>query len=300
MALLEGLYAEIPTFFTKHGVIDEDAMRRHISSLKGKLDGVFALGAAGEFAALSDDERMRVCELVIEECGDELKTIINVGATSTKKAIVLGMQAADAGADAVAAVTPYFTRTDVSGLVAYYSALRSNFDLPVLAYNVPYNTGVNLPIVVVEMLARDGMLDGIIDASCDCGRAAAMLARAPHDFSYFTCSEAALPSTIALGGAGGVLQFANLFPDECAEMYRLSRENDIRGASKYIVEAIRAIDAMSMDGPASLKMMLAYKSDLPATVRPPQVATDERERAILHDELSSISFAWGRGREREG
>src|SRR5215207_9473448 len=141
--LAPGAYAALPTFLGADDAVDTVAIAAHVHRLADAgLDGVLASGSTGEFVALEDSERMAVAEAAIEAGAGRIAVAVQVGSSATRQSVRLARHAADAGADAIAAVTPYYLKADEAGLADHLRAIRDAAPgVPLLAYSIPRLAG---------------------------------------------------------------------------------------------------------------------------------------------------------------
>ncbi|MFQ5552708.1 MAG: dihydrodipicolinate synthase family protein, partial [Thermoplasmata archaeon] len=168
MRPFEGVYTPLITFFDARGEVNMKAQIRHVTNLvKAGVDGVIPMASMGEFTAMDPKERAKVAETVVEEVSGRAQVVVGTGAPSTRQAAALSRDAEGAGADGVMVINPFYIRPDEAGIRRHYEAIRKAVDIPVMAYNLPFFTGVDIPAELILDLARDGTIDGLKDSSGD-------------------------------------------------------------------------------------------------------------------------------------
>ena len=218
---LKGIVVAMVTPFHDDESLDEEGLRRIVRYLIGKgVHGLFPGSSQGEFSALTTAERRRVLEVTLDEAAGEVFVIAHVGAVTTREAVGLTQHAEAAGADAVAAMTPYFIKPSQDELRSYFGDLCAATGLPVLAYSNPPRTGVNLPPATIARLARDvPNFVGIKDSSGDLTQLAEFIRLCPDNFRAFIGWDSLIYGALMYGAAGAVTATANVLPALAVGIY---------------------------------------------------------------------------------
>ncbi len=221
----EGVYPPVLTPFRG----EEVALDRLAANLR-RLDayplaGYVLLGSTGEFPLLAEAEKERVIEVARAEIPRSKLLIAGTGGESTGAAIRLSRRAAGLGADAVIVITPSYYKGMMKppALVRHYRAVADASPVPVLLYNFPANTGINLEPETVARLAEHPNIRGIKDSSGNVPQAAEILRLTPKTFQVLVGSPLAFVPALVLGASGGILAVANVAPAECCEIFRLAQ-----------------------------------------------------------------------------
>ncbi|HUT20461.1 MAG TPA: 4-hydroxy-tetrahydrodipicolinate synthase [Anaerolineae bacterium] len=184
------------------------------------VHGLFPGGSQGEFFALTTDERQRILEATLEAAAGEVFIVAHVGAVTTREARTLARHAEQAGADAVAACTPYFVKPSQEELYEYYRSICAAVSLPVLAYDNVGRTGVPLPPSLVARIARaTPNFAGIKDSSGDLTQLAEHIRLCPPGFRVFVGRDSLIYAALLHGGVGAVTATANVVPDLAVGIY---------------------------------------------------------------------------------
>jgi 4-hydroxy-2-oxoglutarate aldolase len=221
----EGVYPPVLTPFRG----DEVALDRLAANLRQldahPLAGYVVLGSTGEFPLLSESEKERVIETARAETPRSKLLIAGTGGESTAAAIRLTKRAAGLGADAALVITPAYFKAMMKppALVRHYRVLADASPVPVLLYNFPANTGINLEPDTVARLAEHPNIRGIKDSSGNVPQASELIRLTPKTFHVFVGSPIAFLPALVVGAAGGILAVANVAPAECCEVWRLAR-----------------------------------------------------------------------------
>jgi 4-hydroxy-tetrahydrodipicolinate synthase len=258
---LEGIFPALVTPFKNETEINEEALRHLVNFvIEGGVTGVVPVGTTGEFVYMSEEERKRTLEIVVDEVNGRVPVIAGTGASSTLEAIKLSRHAKNAGADATLIVTPYYLRPADKGAYQHFYEIAKAIDLPIILYNIPQCTGGFLKREVVEDLAQIDNVVGLKDSS---GHLPYMLELLNFvgDKINIVCGhgEVVLPA-LAAGAKGAILASANVIPDIWVKLYRAVQKGDIDSARKLQMNAQKLARIFSRYGgalavKAALKMM---------------------------------------------
>ena len=229
---LRGVLTALSTPFDRDEAIDVATLRRVVDrSIHAGVDGVVAAGSTGEVGALSSDERMLLVDTVVEHTAGRVPVIAQTGATTTAEAIRLSRAAQRSGADVLMLLTPYYEPLSVAETVAYVKDVAAAVDLPVMLYNIPAVTGVNLDHETVRSLATEvDNIRYIKDSSADWEQALRLIHHHRDVIGTFIGWDAYLYSALVEGAAGVMAGAANVVPDEIVRVARLIGEGDLTGA----------------------------------------------------------------------
>jgi len=223
---LSGVCAPISTPFV-NGEVAYDQLRSNMQKYsKTELAGFFALGSNGESMFLTDSEKLKVLEAVLQEKAGHQMVMAGSGYESTRQTISFSKQVADMGADFVSILTPsYFKKrlTD-EAMIGYYTEVADAVSVPVVAYNAPGFTGMTLTPQVIEVISRHPNVIGMKDTSK--GNMSSYLIAAGEDFDILSGTVSTLLESMLLGARGGVVSLANAFPAPCCELYEACKAAD--------------------------------------------------------------------------
>jgi 4-hydroxy-tetrahydrodipicolinate synthase len=221
---LKGIVAAMVTPFHEDESVDEEGLRAVTRYLiEQGIHGLFPGGSQGEFFSLSFDERCRVLEVTLDEAqkmSGDVFVVAHVGAITTREAVALAHHAESVGADAAAAMTPFFLKPSQDELYQYFCDLASSVGIPILAYNNPGRTGVELPPATVARIARDAPnFVGIKDSSGDLTQLAEYIRLCPETFRAFIGRDSLIYGALMYGAAGAVAATANVVPALAVSIY---------------------------------------------------------------------------------
>jgi 4-hydroxy-tetrahydrodipicolinate synthase len=271
MASLGSILTAMVTPFDAGLRVDEEAsvaLMHHL--LDHGSDGLVIAGTTGEAPTLSDDEQLRLIELAVEEAGDRGTIVAGAGSNETRHAVHLTQRATELGADAILSVTPYYNRPNRRGIIAHFQAVAAATDKPVIVYNIPLRTGVNMPPDLLAELAQIDGIEGVKQANDD--------DLAPVDgLDLYAGNDTTLGRTLDMGGAGGILVASHLVGEQ---MRRMVDEPDERAAID--ADLADVYDALSV-APAAIGIKAAFRllGRPSCHVRLPYVDADEEETAAI-------------------
>jgi 4-hydroxy-2-oxoglutarate aldolase len=293
---LGGIFAPIPTPFEVGS--DEIAYGRLAENIERwnqtALAGLVVLGSNGEFILLDESEKEALIDLTRELAAPGKKVIAGTGCESTRATIHLTRAAARAGVDAVLVVNPHYYKTAMSdaALERFYLDVAEASPVPVLLYNMPRNTGLNLSPALVARLSQHPNIAGIKDSGGDIVQIAEIIRITPPGFAVFAGSAGFLLPTLALGGAGGTLALANIAPAECCELHNhwlAGRVVEARQLQLRLLPLNRAVTAKW--GVAGLKAAMDLLGYYGGPLRAPLLPLGEFDRNELAPLLREADLA---------
>ena len=291
---LRGVLTALATPFAADQSLDEALLRKVVDrSIDGGVHGVVACGSTGEFTALTGDERRRVVEIVVEQAAGRVPVIAQTGATSTAEAIALSRHAQSAGADVIMPVAPYYEALSVDETLTYLRAVAGSVDIPVMLYNLPMATGVDLQPDVVGALAREvGNIKFIKNTTTDMAQTAALIHNHGDVLSTFVGWDSLLLTALAEGAAGVMAGTANVVPAELVAVYDAVQAGDLARARKAWGQVQPLIDAIMAE-----PFIAAVKSAMTAVgfpvggPRPPVAELDPDAAARIAKLVQELQLA---------
>jgi 4-hydroxy-tetrahydrodipicolinate synthase len=243
---LRGVLTALATPFAADGSVDEATLRALVDrSIEGGVHGVVACGSTGEFSALTGDERRLVVETVVDQVARRVPVIAQTGATSTAEAIRLSRHAQSVGADVVMTVAPYYEPLSIEETLTYLRTVAGSVDIPVMLYNLPVATGVDLDPDTVGALAREvENIRYIKNTTVDMAQSAALIHNHGDVISTFVGWDSLLLSALAEGAAGVMAGTANVVPRELVAVHDAVSAGDLEGARRAWARIYPLIDAI--------------------------------------------------------
>ena len=290
---LRGVFTALITPF-RDGALDEAAFVKLVErQIAGGVHGLVPVGTTGETATLSHAEHGRVVELCVQTAAGRVPVIAGAGSNSTSESIELARHAKEIGADAVLAVTGYYNRPSQEGIYRHFAAMDAAVDIPILIYNVPSRTIVDLSNELVERLAKLPHIVGIKDATGDLARASLQRLTCGPDWIMLSGDDPSALGYIAHGGHGCISVTANVAPEACAAFFNACLAGEWEAARGWQDRLIRLHKGLFLDAsPAPTKFALAYLGLCTDEVRlpiapcadavKPQVLAAMREAGVLN------------------
>ncbi len=208
------------------------------------IEAVVICGTTGESPTLSDTEKLELFRHAKKYAGDECIIIAGTGSNSTEHAVALSQAAEDAGADGLLVVSPYYNKATPSGLIAHYSAIAGAVHIPIIAYNVPSRTGVDIPVSVYRELSSIPKIAGVKEASTDISKAAKILAACPKEFSVWSGNDDQAVAVMSLGGQGVISVLSNVEPVKTQAMAKAALDGDFDTAAALQIELLPLIELL--------------------------------------------------------
>ncbi len=271
--VLAGLIPPLPTPFGTDGEIDLAALGRNVQRWNAHaLAGYVVLGSNGEAPLLDDDERVRLVEAVRAAVPADRRIVVGAGAESTRRTVALARAAAGAGADAVLVVTPcyYGGAMTPDRLVSHFHAVAEASPVPVIAYNVPRNTHLDMDAATVARIAEHPNLVGLKDSSGNVAKLADVVRRCRRDFAVLVGSGGVLLPALTMGAVGGIVALALVAPRECLEIVSLTAQGEVARAAEIQRRLVPVNEAVTARfGVAGLKAALELLGWEGGRVRPP-------------------------------
>jgi 4-hydroxy-2-oxoglutarate aldolase len=287
--MIQGVFPPIATPFAADGALDEAALAANIVKWEATgLSGYVVAGSNGESVLLEDDEIVRACAVVREAAAPERLVIAGVGRQSTAATIALAKAAAQAGAQFALVMTPSFYGGGMTpeALTRHYWSIADASPVPVLVYNVPKFTNLNIAPSTVARIAQHENVVGIKDSAGDIPQVCDLVRLCPPSFDILIGSGPAFLSGLQLGAVGGILALANVAPRECVQIYRhvLAGEHaQARAMHLRLIETGKAVTGrFGVPGLKAALDLLGYTGGAP---RPPLLPASEEVRHTIRQIL---------------
>ena len=292
MALdLKGVFVPNITPFSAQSV-DESALARVVDYLiEGGASGLVPCGTTGESATLSHEEHRRVVELTIKYAAGRVPIIAGAGSNSTDESIALLAHAQQAGADAALVICPYYNKPSQAGLLAHFTALAESTSLPLIMYNIPSRTGVNMEAATTVELSHLPNLVGVKEASGDLKQVMEILHGVAPEFAVLSGDGILTFPICCLGGAGGILADAHILPGEWRRMVELIAAGKVAEARAIHYRLFGIGKALFLEtNPAPAKAALEMLGVTPGDLRLPLLPATESCRQVLREELEQLGL----------
>lgn len=232
MKEIKGIIAPILTPMDENENVNETELRNQVDRLiDAGIHGIFAFGTNGEGYILSEQEKERVLQIVVEQTAGRVPVYAGSGCISTKDTIRMSRRAKEMGADVLSIITPWFAAASQEELVAHYTAVAEAVDMPIVLYNIPARTGNALQPATVERLAEIDTIVGVKDSSGNFDNMLQYIERTgTGDFAVLSGNDSLILWNLMAGGAGGIAGCANVFPQNMVEIYEAFQRGDLKRA----------------------------------------------------------------------
>ena len=219
----------------------EQLLKRQIDA---GIRAVVICGTTGESPTLSDSEKIELFRRSKKYAADRCLIIAGTGSNSTEHTIALSKAAEAVGVDALLVVSPYYNKATPDGLVSHYSAVAASVHIPVILYNVPSRTGLDVPVSVYQCLAQIPNIVGVKEASTDISKIAKIKAACPNDFAVWSGNDDQAAAVVSLGGCGIISVLSNVLPKETQAMIQAALDGDFDTAADLQIRMLPLIEAL--------------------------------------------------------
>ena len=290
--MFEGSFVAIVTPF-KNGKVDAPALRGLIEFHIGSgTNGIVPCGTTGESATLDHAEHAEVIGITVETCKGRIPVLAGTGSNATHEAVELTQRAQKLGADGALLLTPYYNKPTQEGLYQHFSTVAKETDLPIMLYNVPSRTAINMEPGTVARLSSIKNIVGIKEASGSLVQVSEIIDSCGPDFSVISGEDALTWPILAIGGKGVISVTANLVPGKFAKLCQAAREGDVETAKALHYELLKLNDVMFIEtNPIPVKAALALMGRIENEFRPPLCPPTEEHLSQLKATLGVYALA---------
>lgn len=285
-----GVYPAMTTPFAENGDIDYDQLRADAQRLESAgVDGLVAVGSTGESATLTHDEHVEVVREVTQSV--DVPVIAGAGSNSTREMLDLATRSADAGADGLLLISPYYNKPEPAGMEHHYRTVADEVDLPQILYNVPSRTGRNIEVETAASLAEHENIAGYKAASGDLGRIGEVIERTrDEEFSVLSGDDALTLPMMSLGASGVISVTANVEPERFSALVSAANSDDFASAREYHETLAPLFRGLFVEtNPIPVKEAMQIRGYGPADLRSPLTRLSEEHRAELAGILAELS-----------
>ena len=279
------------TPFNEKREVDYDKVEFLVSHLiTSGSDAVLVTGTTGETPTLTFEEELEILSSAKRAAAGKAKIIMGAGSNSTETAVMISKRAEKEGADAILSVVPYYNKPSQAGLIEHYSAIAESVDLPVIMYNIPSRTGVNMSVETVRTLAKKYTNIVALKQSCsDMDVITELKMNCPSDFIVYSGDDSLTLPMLSLGAHGVISVASHLYGKEIKSMIRNFKTGDAATAKNMHQKLYPIFKKLFMaPNPVPIKAALAYKGLIEDYVRRPLVELTKAEKAELYFTIDSI------------
>ena len=231
---VKGIIAAMVTSMNPDETLNEAEIRHQVNrQIAAGVDAVFCLGTNGEFYIQSEEEKLEVIRIVVDEVAGRVPVYAGTGCPGTKDTIALSLKAKALGVDVLSIISPYFAAISQKEIYAHYKAIAEAVDLPIVMYNMPARTGNNIAPETAAALAKIPNIAGIKDSSGNWDNLKGYIeATRGMDFSVLSGNDSLILPALKEGGVGGIAAVANIYPETMVSIYRRFLAGDLAGAEE--------------------------------------------------------------------
>jgi 4-hydroxy-tetrahydrodipicolinate synthase len=265
-----------------------DIVEYHIEN---NTDALIVCGTTGEASTMSDEEQLATIKFVIDKANKRIPVIAGTGSNNTAHSIHLSKEAEKFGADGLLLITPYYNKTTQLGVIAHFYAIAKNVNIPIIVYNVPGRTGVNIKPSTLLELSKIKNIVAVKEASGDIAQIAEMARLVPKDFAIYSGNDDMILPLLSLGGHGVISVVANICPKDTHDLVDKFFQGDLEGSRKLQLDMKPLIDSLFIEvNPIPVKTAMNLLGFEMGELRLPLVEMTSNNLETLKKELSNYGF----------
>ena len=286
-----GCGTALVTPFRRDGSLDEPGVKRLARrQIDAGIHFLVPCGTTGESPTLSEDERVRVVALVVEEAAGQVPVLAGAGGYDTREVIHVGQRMRDVGATGLLSVTPYYNKPTPEGLYQHYSAIAAEVGLPIVVYNVPGRTGCNVDVNTLARLSTIPQVVGVKEASGNVSQMCEICRTLPESFLVLSGDDVLTLPLMAVGGHGIISVASNEVPAEMARMVQAAEQDDFAAARRLHTALLPLMMVNFVESnPIPVKSAMAAMGLLEEVYRLPMVAPRDASRARILEVLRATA-----------
>ncbi|QJW45699.1 4-hydroxy-tetrahydrodipicolinate synthase [bacterium BFN5] len=287
--LFIGSAVAVVTPFTETGVDYQTLAELIEFQIKGGTDAIVVCGTTGEASTMPDDEHIAVIKFAVDTVNKRLPVIAGTGSNDTKHAVELSKAAEKVGADGILSVTPYYNKATQKGLYEHFKLIATNINIPVILYNVPSRTNLNLNPETVQALSK---FDNIVAIKeCNLGQVGDIVNLCGENFAVYSGDDNTILPVLSLGGKGVISTMANIIPADTHNMVEKFFLGDIQGAMKLQLQTLNLIKALFSEvNPIPVKAAVNLLGFKAGSCRMPLTDLSEDNLATLRSEMKAYGL----------
>jgi 4-hydroxy-tetrahydrodipicolinate synthase len=287
-----GAGTALVTPFAKNGELDEKAVRRlGRRQIDSGIHFLVPVGTTGENPTLDLSERIRMVEILVDEAGGQAPVLAGAGGYNTREIVHLAKEMQKAGADGLLSVTPYYSKPTQEGIVQHFRAIADATPLPIVLYNIPGRTGINIEAQTFTRLAAIPHIIGVKEASGNLTQMCEIIRAVPPDFVVLSGDDALTLPLMAVGGRGVISVASNEIPREMAQMVEAAERNDFAAAREIHARILPLMQINFVESnPGPVKAAMAAMGLLEETYRLPMVPPKPESRAKIEAVLKELGL----------
>lgn len=291
MKNFRGCMTALVTPFGPRLEVDYKGLRQNVNfQIANGISGLVPLGTTGEASTISDEERTRIIEAVVEEVNGRVPVIVGTGTNSTDKTIKYTKEAKKLGADAALIVSPYYNKPSQEGVFRHFEAITKAVDIPIIVYNIMGRTGINIETSTMARIASLDNITGVKEASGNLNQVTDVVAQLPEDFAVLSGDDSLTLPILSLGGRGVIAVVSNLLPKMTSDMVNFALSGDFNSAGRHHYKLLPMFRASFMEpSPVPIKTAMRLSGMPAGGVRLPLYEMNQNNESKLKEALSKYS-----------
>lgn len=291
MSIFKGSGVAIITPFTNTGV-DFDKLSELIEwHIKSKTDAIIVCGTTGEATTMTETERKETIKFVVDKVNKRIPVIAGTGSNNTASSIAMSKWAEDIGIDGLLVITPYYNKTTQKGLVKHFKAVSDAVNTPIIIYNVPGRTGLNIAPSTLKELCEDKNIVAVKEASGNISQIAQIKALCGDRLDIYSGNDDQIIPILALGGIGVISVLANVIPEDVHNMCELYLNGKINEALKIQLDSLALTNALFIEtNPIPVKTAMNLMDMKVGDLRLPLCEMNENNLEVLRKELKAYNL----------
>ncbi len=290
--VFEGCATALITPMLPDGSVNFEKLAELVDSqIKGGVDALVICGTTGESATLSGEEHIKVIEAAVKAANHRVPIIAGTGSNDTQFALEISKEALAVGADALLMVTPYYNKTSQRGLIKHYTYIADRVDAPIILYNVPSRTGVNIKPETYFELSKHKNIVAAKEANGDLSSLIKTIALCGDNLAIYSGNDDQIVPVMSIGGKGVISVLSNVIPKETHDITAACLEGDFKKATNLAVKYLDLANALFMDvNPIPVKEAMNLMGLEVGECRMPLASMDEKQVAALREELKKVDI----------
>lgn len=290
--LFKGSAVALVTPFTEDNNVNFEKLGELIEyHIENDTDALVVCGTTGEATTMSESEIFAVIKYAVEKVNKRIPVIAGTGSNNTMLSVHMSQEAEKLGVDGLLIITPYYNKTNERGLKLHFETIAKSVKLPIILYNVPGRTKVNIKPSVVAELAKIDNIVAVKEASGDLAQVAEIAKLVPEDFAIYSGNDDTILPLLSLGGSGVISVLANICPKETHDLVAKFFEGDIEGSKKLQLDMDALIAALFIEvNPVPVKTAMNILDFNVGDLRLPLAEMEEANLNVLKQELTNFGF----------
>lgn len=290
--LFKGSAVALVTPFTEDNNVNFEKLGELIEyHIENGTDALVVCGTTGEATTMSESEIFAVIKYTVEKVNKRIPVIAGTGSNNTMLSVHMSQEAEKLGVDGLLIITPYYNKTNEKGLKLHFETIANSVKLPIILYNVPGRTKVNIKPSVVVRLAKIDNIVAVKEASGDLAQVAEIAKLVPKDFAIYSGNDDTILPLLSLGGSGVISVLANICPKETHDLVTKFFEGDIEGSKKLQLDMDALIAALFIEvNPVPVKTAMNILGFNVGDLRLPLAEMEETNLNVLKQELTNFGF----------